>query len=211
MRRSSALIAILAFAASARAAQAGDVAFAVVSAKGKPVPDAVVTAYPPGLKGGPIRFAWPAEMDQHNLQFDPFVLIVPVGAEVSFPNRDPVRHHVYSFSPAHPFELKLYGKDESRSVHFERAGVVALGCNIHDNMVAFIKVVDTPFAAKTDAEGHAMLRGLPSGAVPVKVWHPYLKAPGNEIARTLTLAASGEARETVQIDVRNAPDRRAAY
>lgn len=211
MRRPSALLASLVFAALAPAARAGDVAFTVLDARNKPVTDAVVTAFPPGLKSAAIRFAWPLEMDQHNLQFDPFVLIVPVGAEVSFPNRDPVRHHVYSFSPAHPFELKLYGRDETRSVRFERAGVVALGCNIHDHMVAFIKVVDTPFAAKTDARGQATLRGLPPGATPIKVWHPYLKSPNNEIARTLTVVAAGEDHEMVQIDVRNAPDRRGAY
>ena len=211
MRRLSALIATLVFAALAPAAWAGDVVFTVLNVKSKPVADAVVTAYPAGARSGAIRFAWPAEMVQHNLQFDPFVLIVPVGADVSFPNRDPVRHHVYSFSPTHPFELKLYGQDQTRSVRFERAGVVALGCNIHDNMVAFIKVVDTPFAAKTDADGRAVLRGLPGGATPIKVWHPYLKAPGNEIAQTLAVAGSGEGRETVQIDVRNPPDRRGAY
>jgi plastocyanin len=211
MRRLSGFIAILFSAALAPAAWAGDVVFTVVNAKGKPVADAVVTAFPPGLKSGAIRFSWPQEMDQQHLQFDPFVLIVPVGADVTFPNRDPVRHHVYSFSPTHPFELKLYGKDETRSVRFERAGVVALGCNIHDNMVAFIKVVDTPFAAKTDAQGRAVLHGLPAGSVPVKIWHPYLKAAGNEISKTVTAPGSGEAQEQVQLDVRNAPDRRGAY
>jgi plastocyanin len=215
MRRRPALaasfgLAALLFAALAPAARAGDVAFQVVDAKGKPVADAVVTAYPPGLKADQVRFAWPQEMDQHNLQFDPFVLIVPVGANVSFPNRDPVRHHVYSFSPAHPFELKLYGKDETRSVRFDKAGVVALGCNIHDNMVAFIKVVDTPFAAKTDDKGQATLKGLPAGPVQVRIWHPYMKASHNEIERTVAVTAS-PGREMVQIDVRNAPDRRGAY
>ena len=210
MRRATALSACLLFTALAPAAWAGDVVFSVVDARNKPVADAVITAFPPGLKSGAIRFAWPQQMDQHSLQFDPFVLIVPVGADVSFPNRDAVRHHVYSFSPAHPFELKLYGKEESRRVRFEHAGVVALGCNIHDNMVAFIKVVDTPYAAKTDAQGRAVLRGLPVGSAPVRIWHPYLRAAGNEIARTLTVGP-GEARETVQVDVRNAPDRRGSY
>jgi len=211
MSRASALIVCLALTAAAHAAWAGDVVFSVVNAKNKPVADAVVTAYPAGLKAGAIRLPGAQEMVQRNLQFDPFVLIVPVGADVSFPNRDPVRHHVYSFSPAKAFELKLYGKDETRSVRFDHAGVVALGCNIHDNMVAFIKVVDTPFAVKTDAQGQAVLKGLPAGSVQVRVWHPYLKAPGNEMTRAVTVAASGEARETVQIDVRNPPDRRGSY
>lgn len=211
MRRSSALLASLVLAAPAPAAWAGDVLFQVVNGKNRPVADAVVTAYPPGLKAGPARFPWHQAMDQHNLQFDPFVLIVPVGADVSFPNRDPVRHHVYSFSPTRPFELKLYGRDETRSVRFERAGVVALGCNIHDNMVAFIKVVDTPFAIKTDDRGQAVLKDLPAGSVPVKVWHPYLKAAGNEIGRVVAVPAAGQGREMVQIDLRSAPDRRGSY
>lgn len=216
MRRRPALsaslgLAALLLAALAPEAWAGDVAFQVVDAKGKPVVDAVVTAYPAGFKADQIRFSWPQEMVQKNLQFDPFVLIVPVGANVSFPNRDPVRHHVYSFSPAHPFELKLYGKDETRSVRFDKAGVVALGCNIHDGMVAFIKVVDTPFAAKTDDKGVAVLKGLPAGQVQARVWHPYMKAPSNEIERTVAVAAAGSGREMVQVDLRNAPDRRGAY
>ena len=211
MRRTSALLATLLLAAPAPAAWAGDVVFTVVDGKNKPVADAVVTAYPPGLKTGAIHFSWAQEMDQHNLQFDPFVLIVPVGADVSFPNRDPVRHHVYSFSPAKRFELKLYGKEEARSVRFEHPGVVALGCNIHDNMVAFIVVVDTPFAAKTDGQGRAVLRDLPAGAAPAHVWHPYMKTPGNEIARTVTAPASGEGREMVQVEMRGPPDRRGSY
>jgi plastocyanin len=216
MRRRPALsasfgLAALLFAALAREARAGDVAFQVVDAKGRPVTDAVVTAYPPGFKADQIRFAWPQEVVQRNLQFDPFVLIVPVGANVSFPNRDPVRHHVYSFSPAHPFELKLYGREEARSVRFDKAGVVALGCNIHDGMVAFIKVVDTPFAAKTDDKGEAVLKGLPAGSAQVRIWHPYMKAARNEIERAITAPATGSGHEMVQIDVRNAPDRRGAY
>ncbi len=211
MHRATVIIASLLFTALATAARAGDVAFLVVDGKNRPVADAVVTAYPAGFKADQIRFAWPQEMDQHNLQFDPFVLVVPVGANVNFPNRDPVRHHVYSFSPAKPFELKLYGKDETRSVRFEKAGVVALGCNIHDNMVAFIKVVDTPFAAKTDDRGQALLKGLPAGPAQVHVWHPYLKAANNEIVRPLAVAAAGGERETVQIEVRAAPDRRGNY
>ncbi|HET6942615.1 MAG TPA: methylamine utilization protein, partial [Sphingomicrobium sp.] len=81
-------------------------------------------------------------VSQRDMQFHPFVLVVPVGAKVSFPNLDPTRHHVYSFSPAKKFELKLFAKDQSRSVVFDKPGVVALGCNIHDAMTAFIYVAD---------------------------------------------------------------------
>ena len=105
----------LMFATSSAAA---DFAVAVRTAAGRPVADAVVTVYP--VSGtAPVsqaRFDWPMRMVQQNLQFKPFVLVVPEGATVAFPNLDNVRHHVYSFSPAHPFELKLYGHDETRTV-----------------------------------------------------------------------------------------------
>lgn len=204
------LAAVIGLASCASAARAGDLAY-LVSSKGKPVADAVVAAYPPAGVKAPFRFPWDMTMDQRNLQFDPFVLVVPAGSEVRFPNHDPVRHHVYSFSPAKPFELKLFSKDQTRSVRFDKPGVVALGCNIHDSMVAFIKVVDTPYAAKTDAEGRVVLRGLPAGPAQVRIWHPYLKADDNEIVRTVAVPASGVANEAVQVDLRPAPDRRGAY
>ncbi len=130
---------------------------------------------------------------------------------MAFPNRDTVRHQVYSFSPAHPFELKLYSRDETRTVRFERVGVIALGCNIHDSMVGFIKVVDTPFAAKTDAQGRAALHGLPAGPGTLSIWHPYLKAPGNALSTLLTLPRDGLVRRAETADVRSPPLRRNAY
>ena len=122
------------------------------------------------------------------MQFHPFVLVVPLGAKVSFPNLDPTRHHVYSFSPAKKFELKLFAKDQSRSVVFDRPGVVALGCNIHDAMTAFIFVSDTQFAAKTGANGIAQFANAPSAPGKVSVWHPYLRAKGNVVERQVAAA-----------------------
>jgi len=189
-------------------AHAADLSVTVKSAQGRPIVDAVVTAYPNApYDKSRIRFAWPYKVSQHNMTFDPFVLIVPVGAEVTFPNQDTVRHHVYSFSPAKTFELKLYGQDEARAVRFDKAGVVALGCNIHDQMSAFIVVVDTPFAAKTDARGVAVLRGLPGDNARVQVWHPYAKAKGNQVTESVTLASGQMA---VTLGTRPAP-KRGAY
>src|SRR5262249_23057813 len=102
------------------AAFAGDVSVTVRPPQGQPVADAVVSVAAP--HSGPIRFAWPYRMAQHNVQFDPFVLVVPVGADVAFPNLDGVRHHVFSFSPAKTFEIKLYGRDETRVVRFDKPG-----------------------------------------------------------------------------------------
>src|SRR5207237_6085666 len=133
-------------------------------------------------------------MSQKDMQFQPFVLIVPVGAEVAFPNLDPFHHHVYSFSKAKTFELKLYGKDETRRVRFDKTGVVAIGCNIHDDMSAFIRVVDTPFAAKSAPSGQALVRELPAGPATVVVWHPYLRAEGGEISQRVVIPAGGAVR-----------------
>lgn len=151
-------------------ASADKVTFKVLDVAGNPVQDAVVTVAA-GAGAGPVKFAWPLEMKQQDLTFSPFVLIVPVGADVKFPNFDKVRHHVYSFSKGNKFELKLYGHDESRSVKLEKAGLAAIGCNIHDTMVAYIRVVDTPYAAKTGADGLAVL-DLPASAEAASVWHP---------------------------------------
>ena len=190
-------------------ALAGDLVVSVRTPQGKPVVDAVVTVAAP--RGGPIRFAWPYRMAQHDMQFEPFVLIVPVGAEVAFPNLDKVRHHVYSFSPAKTFELKLYGRDETRTVKFDKPGVIALGCNIHDTMVAFILVVETPYAAKTDAAGRAVIHGVPAGPQAVKVWHPYLRAAGNALTQTVTVPRDGAASAAVAAEVRAPPERHRMY
>ena len=111
--------------------------------------------------------------------------VVPVGANVSFPNRDATKHHVYSFSPAKRFELKLFARDQSRSVRFDKPGVVALGCNIHDSMSAFIVVTDSPWTARTDGKGVVQFANAPNAAARLSVWHPYLRAPGNVLARRI--------------------------
>lgn len=196
---------ILAVLTLANTARAADLTVVVRTPTGEPVKDAVVTVNPPGgAPGAPIRFAWPYAVAQQNISFNPFVLIVPVGSDVAFPNKDNVRHHVYSFSAVKKFELKLYGHDESRSVHFDKAGVVPLGCNIHDQMLAYVVVVDTAFAAKTGADGVAVIRGLPAGPASMTVWQPFMKTAKNQQVRAINVAASG-ARETVIADLRPAP------
>lgn len=181
--------------AAAVAASAADLTVTVRDAAGKPVPNAVVALHPAGgVPAGALKTAGRYSVTQKDIAFDPFVLVVPNGATVAFPNKDKVRHHVYSFSPAKKFELKLYGHDESRTVVFDDAGVVALGCNIHDRMTAYIKVVDTPWAAKTDTAGRVVLAGAPAGAGTVTVWHPHAKGKGGELRETVSLPAAGLSR-----------------
>ncbi len=183
-------------------AVAGDLAVTVRDSMGMPVEDAVVTVRPAAGVHGPIRFDWPYRVSQQDIQFHPFVLIVPVGTSVEFPNMDKVRHHVYSFSPAKPFQLKLYGREEKRTVQFDKAGVVALGCNIHDRMIGFIDVVDTPYAAKTIDTGRAEIPDIPAGTAVVTVWHPFGKAPGNAVSRQVTIQARGAELESITLDLR---------
>jgi plastocyanin len=200
----SSLLAGAAFLVLASPAAAANLTVLVQTSDGQPVRDAVVTLKPAsGAAAGPIKFAWPYAMAQHNIAFDPFVLIVPAGADVAFPNKDSVRHHVYSFSATKKFELKLYGRDETRHVTFDKAGVVALGCNIHDQMLGYVYVVDTPYAAKTGADGAVTLQGVPAGAAAMTVWQPNMKTPKNQLVRNLTVAAGG-GRETVSVDLRPA-------
>jgi plastocyanin len=178
------LLCALAIASAASPLAAAPLSVRVVDVSGRPVRDAVVTLYPAGA-ARPARAGGRYVIAQQNLQFRPFLTVVPVGADVSFPNLDPTKHHVYSFSPAKKFELKLFAKDQSRTVHFDKAGVVALGCNIHDQMSAFIVVTDSAWTARTNAQGIASFGDAPNAAARVTVWHPYLRAPGGLIQQAV--------------------------
>jgi len=197
---------------AAAPAWAGDLTVSLHTPAGMPASEAVVMVTPEqGGPKGPIKFPWAYRMAQRNMTFVPFVLVVPVGAEVAFPNLDPILHHVYSFSPAKPFELKLYGKDETRSVRFDKPGVIAVGCNIHDDMTGYVRVVDTPFAGKTGADGELTITGLPAGPAKVTIWHPYLKAPRGETTRAIVAPATGTLRLAVTLDLRPAPMKHGGY
>jgi plastocyanin len=164
-------------------ANAGQLTLRVVDSAGRPVENAVVSltnGNPP-----PARATGRYVVAQQGMAFRPFLLVVPVGAKVAFPNLDPTRHHVYSFSPAKKFELKLFARDQSRSVTFDRAGVVALGCNIHDSMTAFIYVTPNGWTARTDAKGVAVIDGAPASGGTLTVWHPYLRSPQGTLQLTV--------------------------
>jgi len=164
----SLLFAFCAF--GALTARAGNVQIQVNAPNGKPLADAVVFLDSPAAKA----LAKPtigAEVAQANRQVAPQVSVVTVGSQVLFPNHDTVRHHVYSFSPAKTFELKLYSGKPSNPVLFDRSGVVILGCNIHDNMAAWVVVVETPYFGKTDANGRLTLDAVPNGNYQLHAWH----------------------------------------
>jgi len=142
----------------------------VVDATGRPVPQAAVSVL---VKGARLTSGATADMAQRSRNFDPYVLVVQTGTAVSFPNFDTVRHHVYSFSPIKSFEIKLYAGTPAAPVVFDRPGTATLGCNIHDRMVAYIHVVDTPHFGTTNAAGQLTL-DLPAGDHVVRVWAPLM-------------------------------------
>lgn len=147
---------------------AAELTVEVSDATGAPIENAVVYTEPEGKVSFPTA---PAMIEQRGKQFNPLVSVVQTGTDVTFPNFDSVRHHVYSFSPAKTFELKLYSGVPANPVKLDKAGTVILGCNIHDNMLAFIQVVDTPYFTKTNKMGKAILRDLPNGNYSLKAWH----------------------------------------
>jgi len=150
-------------------AQAADLSVQVLDQAGNPLSNAVV--YLETSVKSAVKSTTEANIDQKNKQFSPIVSVVQVGTSVNFPNKDSVRHHVYSFSPAKTFELKLYSGVPAKPVVFDKPGTVILGCNIHDNMLAYIHIVDTPYFGKTDVNGMVKLTDLPTGQHTLKAWH----------------------------------------
>ena len=169
----------------------------VATPEGHALPGAVVTARPlegTGRKVTPVH----AVMDQVNRAFAPDLLVIPVGSTVEFPNSDSVSHQIYSFSPTKRFQLPLYHGKPYPPVHFEQAGVVTLGCNIHDEMLAYLVVTDAPYFGRTDASG-AWSAEVPSGRYRVMLWHPRLRESESDLTRELTIGDGDRAELTVHL------------
>lgn len=193
----------LSFAAATSLAQAAPLSVSVTDAAGKPLADAVVMLEPASGKA-PVKPLPDVEISQAKRQFNPRVTLITVGTRVAFPNFDTVRHHVYSFSQAKTFELKLYAGVPAAPVVFDKPGLAVLGCNIHDRMAAWVVVADTPWFARTAADGSARIDGAPAGTYRLATWHPGLPANSAPVVQSLQLGGS-EHRETVQLAVDAAP------
>ncbi len=174
---------------------------ATVSAQGKAVADAVVVAVPDAGARPPDR---PPQVvvDQIDKEFVPYVTPVRAGSQIQFPNRDHIRHHVYSFSTAKTFELPLYVGTPAKPVLLDKPGVVKLGCNIHDWMIAYIYVAESPYFAKTGSDGQAALTDLPAGRYHVRVWHPRMTGGEEATVRSMELAQDAAASVTWTLDLK---------
>lgn len=170
----AAWLAALLFSGAAPARAAG-ISVVVVDAKGAPLRNAVVYAKPVAGKVSPPEKGKTALVDQMHKEFIPIVVAAQTGTAVYFPNNDNIHHHVYSLSPAKTFELPLYLGAPPNPVIFDKPGIAALGCNIHDWMLAYVVVVDTPYYTITDQEGKGVIGDLPAGAYTLLPWHYMMK------------------------------------
>jgi plastocyanin len=158
-----------------------DLQVRVENDSGMALSDAVVYATPMAPHGRPV--GGKTVIDQFHRQFVPRDTVVQVGTTISFPNSDNIHHSVYSFSPAKIFALPLYAGRTASPVAFDKPGVVVLGCNIHDNMIAWVLVVDTSYYAHTDDSGNVRLTNLPPGEYLLRAWHEPMaqEAPGEAL------------------------------
>ena len=162
----------------------------VYDQNGKPLPNAVVVATP---EDGAVPAAKSTVeiVDQIDKEFVPYVKAVRAGSSVKFPNKDDIRHHVYSFSPAKKFELPLYSGTPTQPMLFDKPGIVKLGCNIHDWMIAYIYVTETPYFGKSEADGRVELEALPPGRYRVRVWHPLMQGTEDATVKRIELRDTG--------------------
>ena len=190
MTRLRTLACLALFAAGGALAQVGAIDVTVTTNAGSPVADAVVVAVPSDAVSAAAAARPRAEqLEQIDKEFVPKVKPVFVGSTVAFPNKDTVRHHVYSFSPAKRFELPLYAGVPSQPVLFDKPGVVVLGCNIHDWMIGYIYVAESPYFAKTGADGKARIADLPARAYTVRVWHALQEGSEEETRKPVSVTA----------------------
>lgn len=110
-------------------------------------------------------------IEQRNSQFEPDLAVIPVGSTVEFPNDDPIFHNVFSLSHAKEFDLGYYPRSKSKSVKFDRAGIVQVYCHIHANMYAALVITDSPWYGKPGADGTVSFQNVPAGHYRASAWH----------------------------------------
>ena len=182
-------------------AHAGEISVDLRDLQGNPLADGVIFAEPVSGAQPPAQMPH-ATIDQVNKQFVPRISVLRAGTEVVFPNSDNIRHSVYSFSPAKVFTTKLYAGKQAPPITFDKAGVIVLGCNIHDQMLAWVVVVDTPHFVKSGADGAAVLKGLPAGEYRLSAWYPGLDQPTTE---NVKVTGEGQLTRQMRVDTSRSP------
>lgn len=202
MRSVPPLVALI-LAAALSPAQAGTVIVDATDAAGRPLADAVALLEPAAGKAA-VKPMADVEISQAKRQFRPRVTLITVGTKAAFPNFDTVRHHVYSFSAAKSFELKLYAGVPAAPIVFDKPGIAVLGCNIHDKMAAWVVVADTPWHALSGTDGRVRIDAVPPGSYRLTLWHPGLPAATPPAPVALTVGAD-ELRHAAALAVASEP------
>ena len=184
--------------------QAAGVHLMVTDAQGKPAVDAVAMLEPANGKMPPVKPVAQVDVSQAKRMFNPKVSVITTGTPVNFPNFDTVRHHVYSFSPAKVFELKLYAGVPNKPIVFDKPGVVILGCNIHDLMVAWVLVSETPWFGLAGVDGRLQIDNVPPGSYKLRVWHPAMPV-NTEAPVTSVSVGGGDLQQMVKLAVSATP------
>lgn len=170
---------------AAGAVTTGELHVVIVDDAGVPVPDAVITVFPPagaGIDAGVGTGAAAGTpqirtIDQNDLRFRPYVQVFRPGDSVVFRNSERTNHHVYSFARIRSFETIVAPGDLTAPMSLDATGVLAVGCNIHDQMITYLYVTDAPYAVSTGADGHVQFDDIPEGPWTVRLWHPRSMAP----------------------------------
>lgn len=165
----------------------------------KDLADAVVYLVPESNNGLTRMPPETKVVNMNGREFEPHVQIVRVGGRVTYPNRDPFSHNVFSNSALGAFDLGLYRTGASRSTVFDRAGVYAIYCNIHARMVNFVIAVNTPYVTRVDRKGAFELSGVPEGTYRMHVWHE--RAP--EVLQTITVSETEGTVVSASLDARS--------
>ena len=164
--------------------------------RGNPAEDTVVYLMSPTTHRLPLKQP-ESRIDQINKTFVPLVSVVQRGTRIQFPNKDNIRHHVYSFSKAKKFEIKLYADTPAKPILFDQPGYVAMGCNIHDNMIAHLLVVESPYFAVADRTGRAVINDVPPGNYSLIAWH-YMRPDKDALVMPVKLGADTSLTATVR-------------
>ena len=191
-------------------AAAAELKVAVRDGHGHPVADAVVSVTDVSARTTPQRAAWPATtriIDQKDLAFVPYLQIFRPGDSVVFRNSDRTRHHVYSFSATRQFEFVLAPGDSSSALRLDKLGVVTVGCNIHDQMVAYLVVSNAPWIGRSGDDGQVELTGLPPGDYRVDVWQPRMRPGQDGRSQSVRMLSASDSR-TMTADLALLPDTR---
>jgi plastocyanin len=179
-------------------AAAGTLTVTVVDGSGRPMRDAVVTLVPAEqsrMREAASLLPPGKVIDQRNEAFLPLVTVLPVGGSIVFSNSDHTMHHVYSFATVRQFEFVLNSGEKSAAVRFDRVGIAAIGCNIHDQMISYVYVTDSPWTAISGPDG-VIRFDLPAGAYRTSLWHPEM-APGRQVASTSVVIGTAPAAATL--------------